>query len=716
MRKPSDILDWIKRQPRWRWMTAAAVLTLAILLVWLGRGTSGSKAPTFAARRGPLEINVLVGGSLQALESQEIKCEVRVGYQGTKILKIVDEGYFVTEEDVKTNKVLVELDGSDLQKQIVQQEIQFQSAVASLTDAEQGYEIQVGQNQSDVQAAEQKARFARLDLDKFLGDSVTAQIVKQVGLDDLLAAAMTNDVQETALAEEVTAQPSGKPNMPPGVAMDAKAAAQAFNQALQPAVAGTASTNSQNILAGGQTPIALKGAARAGDAKAPATLAVPAAKLVDGIAISSPVPANLVTNSPPPALTPAGAAGQQTSAQNPAPASRRPEPAASDMPKSIAIDFSKYANLDALGDGEAKQKLRKFDDDLQVAQKELGQAQATLEGTRRLSEKGFVTKIDLQRDEIAFDNSRLKVVTAETARDLFLKYDFLKSAEEALSKFNEAVHEFDKARRVAVSRLAQAKAKLKSAQGQYQVQSRQLKDFNEQLAKCTLRAQKSGLVVYGGSRDDMVFYGGEERIREGATVRERQAIITIPDMSRMSVNVKIHESYIKKIKKGQKARITVDAFPDTVLTGEVTKVGVLPDSANRWMNPDMKVYLTTITIDGTYDWVKPGMSAKVEILVNKLDNCVYVPVQAVTPDNGKQICYIARGMQPERRELEIGEFNDEFIEVKHGLREGERVLLRAPGSSEPSAPSGTTEEKKAPAQQKKSAPAPSSLPATASKA
>ena len=117
----------------------------------------------------------------------------------------------------------------------------------------------------------------------------------------------------------------------------------------------------------------------------------------------------------------------------------------------------------------------------------------------------------------------------------------------------------------------------------------------------------------------------EEPIREGATVRERQSIITIPDMTKMSVRVKIHESYIKKIKKGQKARITVDAFPDTVLDGEVTKVGVLPDSQNRWMNPDMKVYLTTITINGTNDWLKPGMSAKVEILANCLSDVVYVP-------------------------------------------------------------------------------------------
>ena len=260
-----------------------------------------------------------------------------------------------------------------------------------------------------------------------------------------------------------------------------------------------------------------------------------------------------------------------------------------------------------------------------------------------------MTKIDLERDEIANENNRLKVQTAETARDLFLKYEFPKTAEESLSKYAEAVRELARARKAAISKLAQAEAKLKSAQGQYNIQARQRKELYEQLDKCTITAKRPGLVVYGGGGDED-YYGGEERIREGATVRERQSIITIPDMTKMSVHVKIHESYIKKIKKGQKARITVDAFPDKVLDGEVSKVGVLPDSQNRWMNPDMKVYLTTITINGTNDWLKPGMSAKVEILVNCLANVVYVPVQAVSPLEGKQVCYVANGGKPERRD------------------------------------------------------------------
>ncbi len=609
MQKFNKLIAFIRRQPRWRLVVTAAIVIIAALVWWRSGGRSAEKIATFAARRGPLDITVLETGSLQALESQESKCEVRVGYQGTKILKIVDEGYLVTEEDVKTNKVLVELDSTELDNQTVQQEIQYQSALASLTDAQQNYEIQLNQNLSDVKAAEQKVRFARMDFDKFLGDAATSDIVQRLHLDELLAAASTNDVSAAVIPDKADDH-QAKPAQPP------------------PSPTAARTINPTNTPSANRSP-------------------------------APPAPC-AVTNEP----------------------TVEPRQASFQLPSTADIDFSRYARVEALGDGEAKQKLRKFEDDLQMAQKDLRQATNTFEGTRRLFDKGFVTKNDVQHDEIAYDNARLKVQTAETARDLFLKYDFPKSAEESLSKYLDAVRELDKTRRQAISKLAQADARLKSSEGQFTVQERRRKELLEQKDKCIIRAKKSGLVVYGSGRDDMIYYGDQERIREGATVRERQTIITIPDMTRMSVNVKIHESYIKKIKKGQKARITVDAFPDKALTAEISKVGVLPDSQNRWMNPDIKVYAVTLAIDGSYDWVKPGMSAKVEIMVERLEDVVYIPVQAVSFNEGKQVCYVAGGFKPDRREVEVGGFTDEFIEVKRGVKEGERILLRTPDGVE----------------------------------
>jgi Membrane-fusion protein len=656
IRLPSNFVARLRNSLRWRFVIPIGAALVVAVTLWLRiGGAKEGQAALFTARKGPLNITVLEGGSVRAVESQEVKCEVKIGYQGIKILKIVDEGYEVTEDDIRTNKVLVELDSSDLQKQIVQQDIQYESAAANLTDAQQNYEIQLNQNLSDIKAAEQKVRFARMDFDKFLGDNVTQEVVDQLGLEKELAAASPPAKDGTP-----PVNPSKEPNGP-GIQTNLPP-----KEIISPAVQTNATTTERTMPI-----IAFDTTAKAGNVKPAVLLADAGSRSVEALKLAA-----------------VSAANESIAATN---AMSAPEPAQA-LP-SILIDFSQYANIDALGDGEAKQKLRKFEDDLQVAQKEEGQAKVQLEGTKRLFGKGFVTKIDMEKDEIAYENSRLKVQTAETARDLFLKYEFPKTAEEDLSKHAEAVRELTRARKAAVSKLAQAQAKLKSAQGQYNIQSRQKKDLYEQQEKCTIKAKKPGLVVYGGSREDMMFYGGEERIREGATVRERQSIITIPDMTKMSVRVKIHESYIKKVKKGQKARITVDAFPDKVLDGEVTQVGVLPDSQNMWMNPDLKVYLTTVTIQGTNDWLKPGMSAKVEVFVSRLPDVVYVPVQAVSAADGKQVCYLANGHKPEQRVVEVGEFNDEFIEIKMGLKEGDKVLLRAAETSGPAKSDDKKDEK-----------------------
>ena len=551
--------------PWWVKLTTAIVLLAAAWLTF-GRGKTAGTGATFTTRRGDLEINVLEGGNVEALESQDIKCEVR-GYQGVKILKIVEEGSSVTDEDVKQGRVLVELDSSELKKQLTQQDIQFESTVASLTEARQAYDIQLNQNFSDIKAAEQKAKFARMDFEKFMGDEAANDIIAQLGIEE-------------------------SPLPPTAARTNGPAAATS-----------PASTN------------------------APARYAVDAS------------------------------------------------------PRKVVIDFARYAKPELLGDGEAKQKIRKFDDELQVARKSLSQTITKLEGTQRLHARGFVSKIELETDEYILENDKLKLATADTARTLFLKYEFLKSAEEFTSKYVEAINELGRARKAAVSKLAQAEAKVKAAEGRYNLEVRQREDFLDQIDKCTIRAKKTGLVVYGGNSTRYYYYGNEQ-IREGTLVREQQPIITIPDLAHMAVKVRIHETHVKKIRKGQQARIIADAFPDKVLLGEITKVAVLPDSQNRWVDPDNKVYITTITIQTATDWLKPGMNARAEILVKTLADVAYVPIQAVTPINGKQFCFVAKGAGQERREVEIGEFNDEFIEIKRGLAAGDKVFLRAPDGTE----------------------------------
>ena len=572
-------------------------------------GKTNDFGTTFVARRGPLEIIVLQGGSVESEEKGEIKCEVKVE-QGIKILKIVEEGYQVTEEDIKTNKVLIELNSTEMRNKITQQEITFGSTVASLTDAMQSYDIQLNQNISDVKAAEQKAEFTRMDFEKYLGEQAANEIIAELGI-------KTNDSESV-----IPSSPSA------GMVRETKQA------------------NSES------KPVDV-------DSTTVKTNTPSAANSKEALAVKT---TNENTNSATPSLL----MGNY---------------------KLSAVDFSRYADTNKLGDGEAKQKLRELLDAVQIARKEKSQAESIKEGAVRLYAKDFVTKIELERDSLAYENAGLKVEKAQTALRLFERYEFRKMAQETLSKYVESLRELDRTRKGAVSKLAQADAKLKSAQAKHGIEEAQLKELKEQLAKTIIKARRPGLVVYG-SGGELRYWRDEEQIREGATVREGQTLLTVPDMRKMCIKVKIHESYIKRIQKGQKVRITADSFPDRKLEGEVTQVGVLPDSENSWFNPDMKMYRCTIAIGGQNDWIRPGMSAKVQIIVNQLSNVVYVPIQAVNPVGGKKVCYVLNSNRADPREVEVGEFNDEFIEIKRGIQQGERICLRKPSGHDAEAGTG----------------------------
>lgn len=672
MLKSSSVIQFITRQPKWR-LFAAAVVVGVIFYATLGRKSASASGTTFVARRGPLQISVLEGGSAEALESQEIRSQIK-GYQGTKILSIVEEGYLVSEDDIKNGKILVELDNSDLKQRMTTEDIQFQSTLSGLIEAQQAYDIQLNQNRSDLKAAEQKSKFARMAVAMLLGKNVAQEVCDKLGLHEV---PFDNEVDMDKL-EAVALSGANKAGDSWGNANSGNMGGGnpnfGQNTDLQQGGPAASPRDATQVQAPRQGREANSGAGqrrRSQTDDAGSTNARPRRAGPDSIPAVVPMVAAF-TN--PPVVLPVPqiiSIGDSTNAP--------------------VVDFSKYAKSELLGDGSAQQDLRKMENDFLVATQALTVARIHLEGTQKLLTKDFVTKNDLDNELLTIKRNEVSVASSSTALELYIRYQFVKTAEETASAYDEALRSLERARKEAISKLAQARARLKSAEGRYRIEAEQRAELQEQFSNCVIRAKRPGLVVYGGGGDDHRF-NSEEQIREGATVRERQSIITIPDMSRMSVKIKIHESHIKKVSKGLKARITADAFPDKVLDGEVIKVGVLPDSANRWMNPDMKVYITTIAVNGTHEWLKPGMSAKVEILVKELPDVIYVPIQAVVPINGKQVCFIPTAGAPEQRVVQAGDFNDDFVEIKSGLKEGEKVMLTAPAGIETDMTSDETEE------------------------
>ena len=382
------------------------------------------------------------------------------------------------------------------------------------------------------------------------------------------------------------------------------------------------------------------------------------------------------------------------------------KPAEEDTATPERIEFLTYLANDKLGDGEAQQKLRQLTNESLLHKSELSVAKQKVEASERLAAKDFITKTTLENDKVNYDKADLAVQTAETQLDLFKKYEFPKQAEQYLSAYEEALKKLQRTMRSNRSRMAQVESRFQTAKRRYEVELSRKEDLDRQLKAAVIKAPVPGLIAYGshGNRS----FNSNDVIEEGSSVRFRQTLLTIPDMSAMSVSVSIHESQVKKVRLGQPCRISVDAEPGKTLEGIVAQVAVLPDSTSSRYTPNLKVYPAVIHIAGVHDWLKPGMNAKVEIIVNQLDDILYVPVQSIEVENDHYYTYVRGGTGLERREVQTGQFNDEFIEIKSGLNLGEQVALALPkrqnmeSSPEP-LPTSPTKKKgeKGPAKDKK---------------
>ncbi|MDD2388149.1 MAG: efflux RND transporter periplasmic adaptor subunit [Desulfobacterales bacterium] len=344
------------------------------------------------------------------------------------------------------------------------------------------------------------------------------------------------------------------------------------------------------------------------------------------------------------------------------------------------IEFRDLVNRRDLG-GEALQQNRNFQSEIELAKEEVTLAQNKLNWTRELFSKGYVTRDELEADRLSLKRKNVELEKSHTALDLFLKYDFAKETEKLISAELEAQRELERIIARARSMEIQARADWESKKLNYELQLNKFQKLKDQIEKCTIRATQPGLVVYAGGGD--MWRRRQEPIEEGATVRERQQLITLPDLSVMAVDVKVIESAVEKVKKGQKAIIRLDAFPDMPLSGYVNKIALVPDSQASWLNPDLKVYSSEVVIDGrNLKNLKPGLTAAVEIISEKLTDVIVVPVQAVFPYDGRSVCYVVKRGYYEARPVLLGNAGESFIHILKGLVAGEDILLREPGPGE----------------------------------
>jgi hypothetical protein len=200
----------------------------------------------------------------------------------------------------------------------------------------------------------------------------------------------------------------------------------------------------------------------------------------------------------------------------------------------------------------------------------------------------------------------------------------------------------------------------------------------------------------GGDFGGFEMSGTPGILEEGLMVRQRQELIRLPDVSKMLAEIRIEEARVAQVRPGMTAYIEVRNIPHRRFKGTVRRVALLPDAQASWMNPDKKVFPTDILVDEELPILKPGVSANVEVIITNLTKVLSVPIQTVTRWNGENVCFIKKGSRVTPVPVTTGWFNDAFVEITSGLKDGDLVLL-APASDEEEEETESPETNVAPA-------------------
>lgn len=326
-------------------------------------------------------------------------------------------------------------------------------------------------------------------------------------------------------------------------------------------------------------------------------------------------------------------------------------------------------------EGQSPQLRRNLENDIQAARENLLVAEERLTWSEKLYAKGYETKANLDRDRLTVSQYKAKLAQAEQALWIFDEFDFPKQKRQLESNVEHAQRDLGRIKLQNDRRLAQLEADITAQETTVDLSEKKLERDQAKLAACKIHAPQDGLVVYAGSGSRS---SSESLIEEGATIRNRQEIIKLPDVSQMKLTVRVHEAYINMITLGLSAFVVLDARPDVRFRGTVSRVALLPDTQSRWINPNLKVYATEILITDPLPDVKPGVSARAEIVITNLINVLSVPLQAVTTQQGRPVVHVARGKTVAPVPVELGRYNTKSIHIVAGLNPGDRVSLAPP--------------------------------------
>jgi multidrug efflux pump subunit AcrA (membrane-fusion protein) len=220
-------------------------------------------------------------------------------------------------------------------------------------------------------------------------------------------------------------------------------------------------------------------------------------------------------------------------------------------------------------------------------------------------------------------------------------------------------------------RLAQTLSEIKHERVHLEQQKRLVENLQTFLSGFTITAPAPGMVIYKKERN------GTKR-KAGSNVNPFDNVIaTLPDLNTMMSKVYVNEIDVSKVVAGQKANITVDAFPDKTFTGSVITVANIGE---QLPNSDAKMFEVQIKIDGSDPSLRPSMTTTNKIIIKTFDNVTYIPTECVQA--GIDSIPFVYEKNKTKHYVVLGESNEKNVIIEQGLGSGKQIYLSRPENTE----------------------------------
>lgn len=313
-------------------------------------------------------------------------------------------------------------------------------------------------------------------------------------------------------------------------------------------------------------------------------------------------------------------------------------------------------------------------------EQDLAQYRSTLKySTADIDQTRAQSRITEEQDLTAVSKARFDLESAKLdagKQEIVSKIE----GEEAKLKVRNAEQALREAEQKLSSDRASAKAGIQgkietSRKAAFDVQRAELA-----LSKMTLKAPAAGMV----SLVPVWHPEGQAPFKPGDRAWPGAPLAELPDADSLRISAHVDETERGRLAPKQPVTVHLDAIPDRQFTGRIEDISALAteDFSAGWPIP--RNFDVRIVLDDTDPRLKPGMTAQVTVIVDRIRDALAIPVQASFQKEGETLAYIWSGSKFLAQPIEISRRSGDRVLVAKGLQPGDRIALQDPtaGKSE----------------------------------